>query len=270
MKISVLVNNNTLIGKPFLSEHGLSFYIETDSKKILFDCGCSDIFLKNAKLMNIDASNITHIIFSHGHYDHTGGIKYLLPLLKNRPTLIAHPQLFCQKIYKEKSTGITITKKEAEKRCNIQLSKDPIWITDKLVFLGEIEQTNDFENKKPMGKVVCNNIEKDDYQLDDTALAYKSPNGLIIITGCSHSGICNIVSYAKKVCNENKIVDIIGGFHLVKTKKDYMQQIITFLKNENIDCIYPAHCTDLQAKAKLFQHFTVQEVGSGMLLQYDI
>jgi len=86
-----------------------------------------------------------------------------------------------------------------------------------LIFLGEVDRIYDFETKNTIGKVLENGVEKDDFLYDDSALAYKSPDGLIIITGCSHAGICNIVEYDKKICGDKRVIDVIGGFSFAES-----------------------------------------------------
>ena len=83
MKITILVENNTRIDKYLLSEPALSLFIETENKKILFDTGYSDVFIKNAKTLDIDLNQITDIVLSHGHDDHTGGLRFFNPQNKN-------------------------------------------------------------------------------------------------------------------------------------------------------------------------------------------
>ena len=120
-----------------------------------------------------------------------------------KPTLLAHPEAFDQKHYGDEMIGSFIRKDMLKNYFEMKLNDKPVWITEKLVFLGEIERVNSFENKEPIGKCKVHGNEKDDFLMDDTAFAYKGKDGLVIITGCSHSGICNIVEYAKKVCKEN-------------------------------------------------------------------
>ena len=97
MKLTVLLDNNTYIDQYFFGEPGLSYLLETDTEKILFDTGYSGIYLKNAKLMHVDLSNITHLIISHGHSDHTGGITHLLNYGLKNVQFIAHPNCFDKK-----------------------------------------------------------------------------------------------------------------------------------------------------------------------------
>ena len=103
----------------------------------------------------------------------------------------------------------------------------------------------------------------DDYVLDDSALVFKTTHGLFIITGCSHSGICNIIEYATKVCNDNRIIGVIGGFHLFEID-DRMTQTIQYLKSKDIKNLYPCHCVSLKVKAKMMQDLNITEVGVGL------
>lgn len=279
MKLTVLVDNNTFIDRYFYGEPGVSYFIEHKGINILFDLGYSELFIKNANKMNLDMRNIDYIVFSHGHNDHTWGIQHIIQyyteaaMEKNKykkTTIIAHPLAFCDKqISEEEQIGSLVDEKKLSKHFPMKLSKNPLWLKEDLVFLGEIERTNDFENKTPIGKAQCGHDLLDDYILDDSALVYKSAEGLIIITGCSHAGICNIIEYAKKVCKEERIVDIIGGFHLLNSKEEVLKSTCEYFKQNKIKEIHPGHCTDLKAKLELAKVSDIKEVGVGLVLEYN-
>ncbi len=278
MKLTVLVDNNTLIDRYFYGEPGASYFIEDEDKKILFDVGYSDVFIKNAQKLNIDLLNLDFVVLSHGHLDHTWGLDPLIRLYTEAiienlshkmPTIIAHPLTF----YTKKTDGLNeigsiISEVKLSKHFNIKLSKEPVWLTKKLVFLGEIERKYDFEAKIPIGKIEKNNSENDDYLLDDSALVYKSSIGLIIITSCSHSGICNIIEYAKKICEENRITDIIGGFHLLEPSNEQLQGTLEYMKKLKPYEVHACHCTDLNSKIALSKVINLIEVGVGLKLEY--
>jgi 7,8-dihydropterin-6-yl-methyl-4-(beta-D-ribofuranosyl)aminobenzene 5'-phosphate synthase len=105
--------------------------------------------------------------------------------------------------------------------------------------------------------------------MDDTALAYKSEKGLVIITGCSHSGICNIVEYAKKVCNDDRVVDIVGGFHLLNPPSKQLYSTLEYMRSLKPNEVHACHCTDLYSKIQLSQVVNVKEIGVGTVLEYD-
>ena len=104
--------------------------------------------------------------------------------------------------------------------------------------------------------------------MDDTALAYISPRGLVIITGCSHAGICNIVEKAKRVTEIDNVVDIIGGFHLMDPTKKKIEGTKEYIKNLELDELHACHCTDLNSKIELAKVANLKEVGVGMRLLY--
>jgi len=278
LKLKVIIDNNTLIDRYFLGEPGVCYHIECDGQKILFDLGYSDAFLNNGVKMGIDFFDLDAIVISHSHLDHTWGME---PLLKRfneelmegrtykRPRLVAHPDIFVPRSFNGMDEfGMNVGADKVFKYMDDNLSKEPIWITENLVFLGEIPRLNDFESKESIGSIVIDNAPKEDFSLDDSALCYKSKNGLIIITGCSHSGICNIMEHAKKVCGDARIFDVIGGFHLQNPSEIQLNGTVVYFSKSNIQSIHACHCTDLGSKIALASVVEVVEVGVGLELEY--
>jgi len=279
MKLTVLVDNNTYIDRYFKGEPGVSYLIEDGETSILFDTGYSGLFIENAAKMGIDIANVDYVAISHGHNDHTWGLGHLISnfteasvergVLKT-PTVIAHPHAFCFKQYLTgEEIGSVVSAEALGRYFNVKLSKEPVCITQNLIFLGEVERTNDFEIMTPFGKECCNGVVSDDYCLDDTALAYRSSKGLVIITGCSHSGICNIIEYAKKVCSDERIACVIGGFHLLNPSPELLSSTCNYLGNNVSGEVYAGHCTDLNSKIELSRFVNVREVGVGLVIEYD-
>jgi 7,8-dihydropterin-6-yl-methyl-4-(beta-D-ribofuranosyl)aminobenzene 5'-phosphate synthase len=279
MKLTVLIDNNTLIDRYFLGEPGVSYLIQADDKQILFDVGYSDAFIINAQKLNLNLLQNDFVVLSHGHLDHTWGLQPLLKLYTEakieslsykNPTFAAHPDVFQTKSIEGLSEiGCTIPESKLRQHFEMKLSKEPFWLTDRLVFLGEIERSNDFENKESIGKVHSKDGIKEDFLLDDTALAYKGSNGLIVITGCSHSGICNIVEYAKKICNENNVVDVIGGFHLMQPSQEQLKGTVDYFQKLKSKELHACHCVDLDSKIALSTVANLKEVGVGLSIEYD-
>ncbi|MCF8008789.1 MAG: MBL fold metallo-hydrolase [Halanaerobiales bacterium] len=277
MELTVLVDNNTMIDRYYKGEAGLSFYIKEGDKNILFDLGYSDLFLSNSYKTDIEISDTDYIVLSHGHLDHTGGldplIKYYAELdsfkKEDHPQIIAHPDCFEGKYYKDgRSIGINISKNNLSSSFKLKETIYHYWITDKLVYLGQIERNNDFEAKDPLGFIYKIEKGNEDYILDDSALAYKSKKGLVIITGCSHSGICNIAEQAKRITNVDNIVDIIGGLHLLNPKKKKIEKTKQYIKELNLKKLHACHCTDLISKTELSKVANLIEVGVGMKIKY--
>jgi len=279
MILKVLLDNNTLIDRYFFGEPGVSYLIETEGKKVLFDVGYSDAFIKNAFKMGENLRDIDFLGISHGHVDHTWGINYLISMYMEfkgemmsykKPIFLSHPEVFNSKMYDDNlDIGFLSSKEILKRHFTLNLTKKPFWISDKLVFLGEIPRKNEFESKNPVGKVLVGDRFEPDYMIDDTAFAYISKKGLVIISGCSHAGICNIIEYSKKVTGIDKIFDVIGGFHLQNPSEHVLSNTVDYLSREGMPKIHPCHCTDLKSKISIAQKLNIEEVGSGMVLEYE-
>ncbi|EKE04646.1 MAG: hypothetical protein ACD_20C00034G0004 [uncultured bacterium] len=275
MKLTVLVDNNTLTGKFYLGEPALSFYIETDGMKILFDTGYSDVFMQNAFKMNIDLRHLDYLVLSHGHYDHTWGLSSLIKLYLEtikenisykKPVVISHPFTFLSKTRLDLGEiGSLISEEKLSRNFELKLSKEPVWITENLVFLGEIPREDVSE---PIGQVYYDGNWIDDYITEDSALVYKSPQGLVLILGCSHAGFINTVKYAKKVCNDERIYDVIGGLHLVNTNSKKLEKTVEYIQKLQPNQVHACHCTDLHSKIALSRVVDLKEVGVGLSLEF--
>jgi 7,8-dihydropterin-6-yl-methyl-4-(beta-D-ribofuranosyl)aminobenzene 5'-phosphate synthase len=279
MKLTVLVDNNTLIDRYFFAEPGLSFLLEDSGVRVLFDTGYSDIFLTNARKMGLLLLDLDYMVLSHGHLDHTWGLEPLIRLfteagiekLPSRPpVLVAHPLAFESK----KTEGIgeigsLFTPKKLSEHFRLQLSSTPFWLSERLVFLGKIPRNFTFEAEASVGYVQDSEGNKiPDFLPDDTALVYRAEAGLVIITGCSHSGICNITEYAKEVCGDSRVLDIVGGFHLLEPSEERMRGTLEYLKKLDPGCVHACHCTDLNSKIALSKVCRIKEVGVGLQIEY--
>ncbi len=276
MKLTVLVDNNTYIDRYFLGEPALSFFIEDGEKRILFDCGYSNIFFENARKMEIDLRFLDYLVLSHCHLDHTWGVETLIreytearleKLDFHKPLLVAHPGVFVSTyVDGVGEIGTLLSENKTKAHFSLQLSKYPINLTENLIFLGEIPRVFPFEAMAPIGR----KADEKEYDLvpDDTALAFKSEKGLVIITGCSHAGICNITEYAKKVCNEDRIVSIIGGLHLLDPTKEQLAGTLEYINKLNLNALYACHCTDFASKCALAKVTPVEEVGAGLCVAF--
>ncbi|MCH3915731.1 MAG: MBL fold metallo-hydrolase [Acidaminococcaceae bacterium] len=260
MKLKVLTDNYTYIDQYYLGEPGLSIYIEAEGKKFLLDTGYSDVFLRNAAKMQINLKALDGIIFSHGHNDHTAGLPYLLAeegLPKQK--IIAHPLCFAPKRADGLDIGSPLSREKLASCCMLNLSGSPIHLTEHLVFLGQIPRIVPFENNV-IGETLVDGKWVPDSVLDDTALVWQGKDGIFIITGCSHSGICNIVEQAIKVCGDEPIIGIIGGMHLFAVD-DKLEQTINYLQSKHVTKLYPCHCVSLMAKAQMINAMPVATVG---------
>lgn len=269
MKLTVLMDNHTEIDVYHLGEPAVSYWLETDGKQFLFDTGYSDAFLKNAKTMGIDLTETDAILLSHGHNDHTGGLPGLLALsFSKKPRLIAHPHALLPKQWNGMDIGSPLSMKELQEKTVLEFAKEPLWLTEHLVFLGEIPRTVDFEPAYAIGETIMGGQTVPDIIDDDTALAYVTEAGIYIITGCSHAGICNIVQYAKTVTGKTKVLGLLGGLHLLQ-ESQRSRKTIDFLAKEQIPDLCPCHCTAFSVRAALHAVSPIQEVSVGMTLEWE-
>ena len=273
MKLRVLVDNNTLIDQYYVGEPGLSYYIEEAGKSYLFDVGYSHIFLKNAFDMALPVADIDGVILSHGHNDHTRGLLFLHELYekqhrRNVP-IFAHPLAFARRRVGALSVGAPLTVHELTGVFAPQLERRPVWISDRLVYLGQIKRRNTFEGRRPAGEIEMDGRWQADYVLDDTALAYCSARGLVIITGCSHAGICNIIEQARQICGEETVAAVIGGFHLMNPEADVLARTAAYFKKLQPEAVYAAHCCDFASKKALAEVVLVREVGVNLSISWE-
>jgi 7,8-dihydropterin-6-yl-methyl-4-(beta-D-ribofuranosyl)aminobenzene 5'-phosphate synthase len=277
MKLHVLVDNNTLIDRYYLAEPGFSVLIEDEDVRLLFDTGYSDIFIRNGQKMGLDLTHLDYVALSHSHLDHTWGLEPLIRYYSelktagiscSKPTLIAHSQAFISVVEENFGEfGSLISKEKLAKHFQMELTDQPMWLSDRVVFLGQIPRKNDFESIISFGKK--EGSDEPDWVIEDSALAYKSGDGLVVVTGCSHAGICNIIEYAKTVCSEDRISDVIGGLHLQNPSERQLQGTCHYFKELNLKRIHACHCTDLKSKIELSKVVDVQEVGVGLSLTYS-
>ncbi|WP_207263301.1 MBL fold metallo-hydrolase [Desulfovibrio sp. Huiquan2017] len=276
MELTFLVDNNALVGSPCLAEAGLSMFIEADGRRVLFDTGYSDAFLVNARRKGVDLLRLDWIALSHGHFDHTWGLGMLLRQYCEsgvrdipRPGLLAHPKALVTKRYRGiPEFGPLLSREKLESYFDLTLSDQPVRLSDSLVGLGEIERVMDFEQSATLGERLEDGAFVPDDIPDDTALAYVSDTGLVVIAGCAHSGICNTVEQARRVTGVDRVRAVLGGFHLQNAGPERLGPTADYLAALNLEGLWCCHCTDLAAKIALAAKCPVKEVGSGLTLAF--
>lgn len=258
ISLTFLVDNNA--SGECGSEHGLSILIEA-GEKILFDAGQSRLFLENSATCGKDIESVKTIVLSHGHYDHGNGLSNFFGR-----RLICHPGCFIKRYRREKRAyiGLNFDINVAANNFALQMAKAPLAITDNITFLGQIPRLNDFENRSTP---FFDENGNPDHVIDDSAIAIKTQDGLVIVSGCAHSGICNIIDYARKVMRTSEIVAVIGGFHL-KKDSEALQPTVDYLTKLKNTKFWPCHCVDQAAMQLLHQHLDCDSVHSGKTINF--
>ena len=276
MRLSILVDNSAVTSGTE-AESGLSLLLSAKGIRILFDTGKKTL-MGNVEKLGLDLTELTHIVLSHGHYDHTSGLPDLIKFYERRrtspfPKLICHPDAFERRgtllsvaipsVY-VRCLHSPLTKDQVVEHFPTEFSREPMWIHPKIVFLGEIPRNPEVDEECLLGHIEKDGTYVKDRIIDDSALVYKSSEGLVIISGCAHSGICNIVEYAKKVCGEDRIVDIVGGFHLRDAKASRISRVRQYMEKVHPQNLHACHCTG-DSRAALPKQ---KNVGVGTVLSY--
>lgn len=268
MKLTVLVENHTYMGVYYQGEPGLSLYIEDEGTRLLLDTGYTSLFAYNAEQLGVDLTTIDKVILSHGHDDHTGGLEKFLSMRKDRPMIVAHPGIFAPKRIEGRMAGSRLSQQEVEQKADLLLTAEPVKVSPNIWYLGHIPRVTDFENQRPLGEVLVDGQWKPDYMEEDSALAYQTPRGIYVITGCSHCGVCNIVEQAKKVCGDDRVLGLFGGFHLTNGG-ELTQKTAQWLARQGIEELYPCHCTCFEAQAAIHEKQPICETGVGLEVEWE-
>jgi Metal-dependent hydrolases of the beta-lactamase superfamily II len=262
MPIEITTLSENTASKPrLLAEWGLSMLIEADGYKILFDTGATYSAAYNAITLGIDLSQIDKLVFSHGHYDHTGGLLPVLKLVRKPLEIIAHPDIWTAKYARrpgeeEQYIGVPFAREEAESLgASFHLSKEPVWLSENIVTSGEIPMVTEYEEIDSILYVKEQGKLKPDPLWDDQSLFIKSEMGLIVILGCAHRGMINILKHAQKLTGVEPIYAVIGGTHLMAASPQRMDSTIAELFGFGIQRLGVSHCTGLPAAAILAQTF---------------
>lgn len=242
--IGVIIDNTTL-RTDFITEHGLSLWIEYRDRKILFDTGQSNAVISNAKKLGINLKSADAIVLSHGHYDHTGGLADVLNIA-TKAKVYLHPSAMEPKFGKKasdvKNVGMTDSAKKAIENQPVVFTKKPENLFPGVVVTGQIPRINDFED---VGGAffLHEQCQKPDSLLDDQALFVNSSKGIVVVLGCAHSGVVNILDYVSELANCKKIHALIGGMHLLNADQKRIEHTLETFRKYDIQKVIPLHCT---------------------------
>jgi len=256
LKITVVVDN--MASGKLLAEHGLAYYIECDGKRIFFDSGQGSVIEHNCDKLNIDPLRANAFVLSHGHYDHTGGIKYLAEHFTDNVKVYLHPAALNKKFAndKEKYRYIGISKenkkwiKNKDKQ-RLFLTEKPteifkdVWVTGEIPRIHKIEKV---EHRFCLNK----DVNQHDILPDDQSIFFYTAKGIVVLLGCCHSGIGNTLDYISGLTGKKKIYTVIGGMHLKGVSRRRWDFTAAILEKYRVKRFAPCHCTGQKSAAYLF------------------
>jgi 7,8-dihydropterin-6-yl-methyl-4-(beta-D-ribofuranosyl)aminobenzene 5'-phosphate synthase len=259
IQITILVEDRSSLPE-LRAEHGISLVLDIDGMQWLFDTGQSSLVVDNARSLGIDLKKIKGIILSHGHYDHTGGLKSVLDETGD-VAIYAHPGIFRERFRREKSgkfspIGIPFSRhllEESGARFNLAVSGREI--SSGIYISGEIPRITSFEQGDPLLVVKEGDQSIPDPFLDDQFILIDDDDGVIMITGCCHSGLINSLKKVRELHPRKRIKAIVGGLHLRAADQTKLEKIIRLLEPFAPEEIIAGHCTGEGAEAALSHAF---------------
>ncbi len=255
------VSENTAGAGDLLAEWGISFFIETGKENILFDTGTSISASYNIDSLKIDPKRIDKIALSHGHYDHTGGLRQILRKMGKEVEVIAHPDVWANKYShhkgkKDRYAGIPFQREELESLgASFTLTTKPVKIAANIMTTGEVPMVTDYEAIDPALYVKIDGGLQPDKLLDDLALIITTELGLVVVLGCAHRGVINTLYHARQLTGIKTIHAVLGGAHLYSASKEQIRRTIAALKELEVQRLGLCHCTGLPAVSILAQEF---------------
>ena len=265
MKVTVLIENTAPEGSGLAFEPGLSLYIEYSGKKILLDAGISGDFAANAEKLGVDLKAVELGVLSHGHFDHSDGLRAFFPV-NDKVEFLLRPG--AEGSYFSVKPNIRF----------IGIHRD-IWndFRHRFRFVDGIYELGEGMWLLPDGEVdpeftgratdLVYKRGEDDFIPDDfrheQSLVFETDRGLVVFNSCSHSGIVNIVRGVQKMLPGKKVFAVVGGFHMfgkntpngMNCSEEYVYKVADALKELGVEEVYTGHCTGLPALELLKQRF---------------
>lgn len=233
VRLTILYDNN--VHNPDMeTAWGFGCLIEVETKKLLFDTGRDgELLLRNMQKMKIDPEAINAVIISHFHSDHLGGLHNVLQTNPDLPVFLPEPfpKSANQSVFANRASRVGVS--------------GPLDIFPQMMSLG----------------VLSNGIQ-------EQSIAIRSPQGWIILTGCAHPGVIEIIRHARTILESDQIYLVLGGFHLGSMSRQRIETIVKNLQDLGVQNVAPCHCSGNNARAIFHEAYKDHyiEAGAGIVL----
>ena len=273
LKITLIVDNHA--GEGLSAEHGFSLLIETlGGRRILFDTGAGEALKDNVSELDVEISSIDTVVLSHGHYDHTGGLPFVLGSAR-KVEVYCHPSAFLPRYSIEDGKAKPVGLPRDSARVLDRLPDDrlrwvngPVKLTEAIGMTGPVPRETSFEDVGgPFYMDTKGEIP--DRLEDDASLWIDTPAGLVVLTGCCHSGIVNTINCVFEQSGRTKLLAVIGGLHLVNADETRLKETMKALKSYAPELIVPCHCTGEKAVERLRSVFGERVLPGSSGLEFE-
>lgn len=261
-KITVLCENTVPV-PGLIGEHGFAAYVETPEAVLLFDTGQGFGLIQNSLRLKKDLSKVDKLVLSHGHFDHTGGMLAFLGVRGPCP-VAAHPDVLLERFRYmlvgpvERPVSIGMPWREAylvTRGAQFQWVESFAEIAPNVFLSGEVPRRTDFETGDPKFIVRSDGDWTPDPFRDDYSLAIKTAKGLVVLLGCAHAGLINILDHLTSRSGENRVYAVLGGTHLGFSPAAQLDKTIEALKKFDVQILAVSHCTGQEPIARLSAEF---------------
>ncbi len=254
-KITVLVDNEAR-GPGLEGEHGLALWIEHDGRRILFDTGQTNLVTRNGKALSVPMERADVIVISHGHHDHTGGLPGVLSSAPGAPVYL-HGDALRDRYSRNdprqaRQIGMSLATRTALKEHpgGVVNPSEPMEVAPAIWVSGPIPRTHPWETVEEAFFLDADGTEAD-HILDEQSLWIETMAGWVIITGCTHAGIANTITHARKHHPDQPIAAVIGGLHLRSASPERLVRTMDYLVALNLKLIATGHCTGTAAQGHI-------------------
>ena len=263
--ITVICENRAAVPAGVAGEYGFAALIEKNGEKILFDTGQGVALKSNAAALKADLSGVNQLVLSHGHFDHTGGLSQAL-MMSGGAEVIAHPDMFDSKYTqvpfgsetRQFYIGVPFRREflESALGASFSMTTDYTEIASGVWFSGEVPRETVFEKPDASLMVKREGRFVEDPLLDDASILVETDSGPVIVAGCAHAGIVNVMNHFREKSGHDSFHAVIGGTHLgFAEDEEQLLKTMDAFDRMQLDLVAVSHCTGNEAAAACYNRF---------------